>query len=126
MKLWKLVWVILCLGIALSGCGIGGYWMTGDPFYKPDIKPYIAYWHKEGMTEESRLHDWVACGGHPDGGFRLDRNKRKTDESTDTFQTRLEFEFQRCMIRSGYRYTGNCSSEYMKARPLCGEVAPLV
>lgn len=94
--------------------------MNGDPFYKPDIKPYIAYWQKDGMTEDSRLHDWVACEGYSDGGFRLDRNKRLTGESTDTFQMRLEFDFQRCMVRSGYRYTGNCSSEYMKARPLCG------
>lgn len=93
--------------------------MNGNPFREP-VKPYIDYWEKEGITEESRLNDWIVCGGHADGGFRLDRNKRKTDESIDTYQTRLEFEFQRCMIRSGYRYTGNCSSEYMKARPLCG------
>jgi hypothetical protein len=24
------------------------------------------------------------------------------------------------MIRAGYHYTGNCSSEYMKSQPLCG------
>lgn len=36
--------------------------MTGDPFYKPEIKPYIAFWQKEGMTEEGRQEDSVACG----------------------------------------------------------------
>ena len=30
-----------------TGCGIGGHWMTGDPFYKSDTKPNIAYWDKE-------------------------------------------------------------------------------
>lgn len=113
------VYFLLFLGLTQTGCGIGGYWMNGNPFREP-VKPYIDYWDKEGMTKESRLNDWIVCGGHPDGGFRLDRNKRTTDESIDTYQTRLEFEFQRCMIRSGYRYMGNCSSEYMKARPLCG------
>ena len=113
--------VLPCFLILVTGCGIEPA-LSGKAFddYQKSIKPYIAYWHKEGMTEESRLHDWVACGGHPDGGFRLDRNKRQSGESTDTFQTRLEFEFQRCMIRTGYHYTGNCSREYMKARPLCG------
>jgi hypothetical protein len=47
----------------LSGCGIGGVWLEPSnqplsPFY-----PYGARWVKEGMTRESRLADWVACGG---------------------------------------------------------------
>ena len=124
MKLRKFVWSIPVLCLTLSGCGIGGHWMEGisgqaREDYLKSIKPYIAYWQKEGMTVEGR-RDWMACGGHPDGGFRLDRNKRLPSESSDEFRTRLEFEFQRCMLRSGYRYTGDCSSEYMKARPLCG------
>lgn len=84
------------------------------------IKPYIAYWQKEGMTEGSRLRDWVACGGQENGNFSLGRNKRIPGESSDTFRTRLEHDFERCMLRNGYRYTGNCSSEYMKSQPLCG------
>ncbi len=94
--------------------------MNGNPFYEPDIKPYISYWQKDGMTEKSRLNDWVACGGLPDGSFALDRKKRLPDENSDTFRTRLEFEFQRCLLQNSYRYTGNCTSAYMKARPLCG------
>lgn len=94
--------------------------MNGDPFYKPDIKPYIAYWQKEGMTEESKLRDWMACGGQGNGGFSLHRNKRIPGESSDEFRDRLKHDFERCMIRSGYRYTGNCSSEYMQSQPLCG------
>jgi len=118
-------WVVLCLICPLAGCGIGGFWMTGDPSAGKDIKPYLAYWQKEGMTEEGRLKDWVACGGMKDGGFGypLDPNARLSGESEQEFMTRLDHAFQRCMIRSDYHYTGNCSSEYMKARPLCG--APL-
>ena len=125
MKRCHLGWAALCLGFLLTGCELvfqAGPGLSGQARedYLKSIKPYIAYWQKEGMTEESRLRDWMACGGHPDGGFRLDRNKRLPSESSDEFRTRLEFEFQRCMLRSGYRYTGDCSSEYMKARPLCG------
>lgn len=120
MKQLHLSWTTLCLSFLLAGCNMWVGLSDGRDDYLKSIKPYIAYWQKEGMTEESRLRDWVVCGGHPDGGFRFDRNKRLPSESSDEFQTRLGFEFQRCMLRSGYRYTGDCSSEYMKARPLCG------
>lgn len=120
MKVLHLFWIPLLLSGCLYGQCLDGPCALERERMIKSIKPYIAYWEKVGMTEESRLHDWVECGGHADGGFRLDRGKRKVDESTDTFQTRLEFEFQRCMIQCGYRYTGNCSSDYMKTRPLCG------
>ncbi len=110
-----------CLILSMTACGIEPA-LSGKAFddYQKSIKPYIAYWEKPGITEESQLADWMACGGQPDGSFALDRKKRLPDESYDTFRTRLEFEFQRCMIGSGYLYTGDCSSKYMQSRPLCG------
>ena len=118
-------WATLSLiSLTLAGCAGPGL-TTGRDAYLKSIKPYLAYWQKEGMTEEGRLKDWVACGGMKDGGFGypLDPNARLSGESEQEFMTRLDHAFQRCMIRSDYHYTGNCSSEYMKARPLCG--APL-
>lgn len=89
--------------------------------YQRSIKPYIAYWEKPGASEETRLKDWLACGGQPNGNFGVTaKNHLLPGETESAARTRLEFEFQRCMIRSGYRYTGDCSSDYMKARPLCG------
>lgn len=38
----------------LSGCGIGGFWMNGDPSVGKNLKPYGAHWVKDGMTKESR------------------------------------------------------------------------
>lgn len=58
----KSVYFLLMLNIMLTSCGIGGHWMNGNPFREP-VKPYIDYWEKEGMTKESRLNDWVVCGG---------------------------------------------------------------
>ena len=31
--------------------------------YLKSIKPYGAHWIKEGMTRESRITDWLQCGG---------------------------------------------------------------
>ncbi|MBN45209.1 MAG: hypothetical protein CMH23_01900 [Methylophaga sp.] len=118
---WLTLSSICCL---LVGCELifqAGPGLTiGRDEYLKSIKPYIAYWEKDGGSEKSRLEDWKACGGLPDGTFGLDRKKQFPDESNETFRTRLEFEFQRCMISDGYRYTGDCSSKYMQARPLCG------
>ena len=113
-------WVVLCLICPLAGCGIGGFWMTGDPSAGKDIKPYLAYWQKEGMTEEGRLKDWVACGGNERGTFSWKVKQQLPDETDDAARTRQNFAFQRCMSRSGYHYTGDCSSKYMRSRPLCG------
>ena len=113
-------WVVLCLICPLAGCGIGGFWMTGDPSAGKDIKPYIAYWQKEGMTEEGRLKDWMACGGSRDGGFGINIQDRLPGESRAASQERQKTDFQRCLLRAGYRYTGDCSSKYMRSRPLCG------
>ncbi|WP_334108806.1 hypothetical protein [Methylobacillus sp.] len=117
-------WILLSILLLLSGC-LYGQCLDGPCALEREkmiksIKPYIAYWTKEEMTEESRLRDWVNCGGQENGNFSLDRKKRLPDESSDVFRMRLEHDFERCMLRIGYRYTGNCSSEYMKSQPLCG------
>lgn len=113
------VYFLLFLSLTQTGCGIGGHWMNGNPFREP-VKPYIDYWEKEGMTEESRLNDWAACEGSENGTFSWKVKQQFPDETDEAARMRQEHAFQRCLIRSGYRYIGNCSSEYMKARPLCG------
>lgn len=85
-----------------------------------NIKPYIAYWEKTGMTEEGRLRDWMGCGGQANGTYGYRRSGRLPDESEKAFEIRQEHAFQRCMIRAGYRYTGSCSSDWAKSRPQCG------
>ena len=111
-----------CLGLLLTGCNTTILVASGKEFsdYQKSIKPYIAYWQKEGMTEEGRLKDWVACGGNERGTFSWKVKQQLPDETDDAARTRQNFAFQRCMIRSDYHYTGDCSSEYMKARLLCG------
>lgn len=98
--------------------------MTGDPFYKPDIKPYITYWEKEGMTENVRQEDSVSCrsgGVTPGGIYKPDFDKALLPGETESeAYNRLIIDWQRCMIRGGYHYTGNCFSDWAKTRPACG------
>lgn len=55
--------IFIFVSVLLSGCGIGGFWMNGNPHMDP-IQPYGAHWIKDGMTRESRLQDFESCGGN--------------------------------------------------------------
>ncbi len=112
--------ITLVIVLLQTGCGIGGHWMTGDPSAGVNVKPYIAYWEKEGMTEESRLEDWIACGGFRNGGFGINMQDRLPSESQAESQNRQQTDFQRCILSAGYHYTGDCSSDWAKTRPACG------
>lgn len=111
--------LVFFLCAVLNGCGIGGYWMNGNPFYA-SVKPYMSLWHKDGMTEESQRVDWVKCGGSENGNFSSDARKDLPGESPSQGYDRQSIEHQRCLIRLGYRYTGNCSSPALMTKPLCG------
>ena len=121
MKLIAVTSMALFLTFMQSGCGtqIGISGQAREDYLK-SIKPYIAYWQKEGMTEESRLKDWMACGGSRNGSFGINMQDRLPGESQGASQNRQQTDFQRCVLRAGYRYTGNCSSDWAKTRPACG------
>lgn len=114
MRTVNLSWLLAC--VLLVGC------CTLECVGPVDrnIKPYIEYWVKEGVTNEGRLRNWVACGGDKDDSFSWKEIERISGESNEQSSKRQDDNHQRCMIRAGYHYTGNCSSEYMKSQPLCG------
>jgi len=117
-----LLWIVACLGLLLTGCNTTILVASGKEFsdYQKSIKPYIAYWQKDGVTEEERLADWVACGGNENGTFSWKVKEQFSGESDEQTRTRQSFDFQRCVLRAGYRYTGNCSSDRAKTKPYCG------
>lgn len=55
--------IIIIASILLAGCGVGGFWMNGNPSVGRNMPPYGAHWVKEGMTQESRRSDFIQCGG---------------------------------------------------------------
>jgi hypothetical protein len=90
--------------ILLSGCNTQV--ITGEAAERlRHPYPYGARWVKEGMTRESRLADWVACGGGGDmsDGFR----DWIQPETWDSFWPQKEAHSKKtwaCMQSKGYDY----------------------
>ncbi len=89
----------------LIGCGIGGVWLEPSNRPKSPSYPYGARWVKEGMTRESRLADWVTCGGGSDlrDGFR-DWIQPETWESFWPQKEARSKKTWACMQSKGYDY----------------------
>ncbi len=111
---------VLWLSVLLTGCGIG-LGLFPKSSYK--IKPYLQYWEKEGITSSARQSDSRECGStllpSAPGQDNIVFNQKdmKYDEAA---YDRARLAWQRCMIKKGYRYNGDCSSDYAKSRPACG------
>lgn len=123
-----IITTVLCLG--LSGCGIGGFWMNGSPFTAPS-KPYLQRWEKPDISPEQRRYDSRGCGSdwpetaaYPDDvSFSNERmnTTKKPGENVYATDRRLFDDWQRCMLKKGYVYTGMCQdTEISRSRPACG------
>jgi hypothetical protein len=101
------------LTLLLTGCGFvsPGRGPSGDPFsifmyYEKRIEyPYGARWFKKGMTRESRLADWVACGGgvNLSNGFRDWITPEPWEKFNAAREQHLE-ELRACIKAKGYKY----------------------
>jgi hypothetical protein len=77
------------------------------------------------MTPEKRRQDSADCGGGASDspGF----NEKKVEKARRPGETwlkaygRLFDDWDRCMLKKGYRFTGKCyDNEVSKAKPACG------
>ena len=102
----------------LTGCGIGGFWMNGNPNPTP-IKPYGAHWVKEGMTRESRRGDSWACGAaktiHAADHVvftheEITYAKLPEDLNDILANSRLTKKWISCMQSKGYTYLEQCDA----------------
>ena len=80
-------------------------------------------WGLGGRTESVRLTDWVECGGTWDGGYgllNLPNGEYRTTEQIQTESRALFYQIQRCMLKKGYDYVGQCyDSDVSRAQPAC-------
>lgn len=113
MRYFKLVVLVF-----VGGCGIGGYWMNGNPFSDKSATRFVDLWGKVGAISEERMKDWLACGGYVNGNFSLQTEKILPGESDQSAYERLERSFYSCLIKKGYRYSG-CNKEFYKDKPIC-------
>lgn len=118
------------LSFLLSGCGIGGWWMNGNPFLEAP-QPTLQQWEKLGINPERRREDAVKCGADPysastDWAPGTSRNQivaaQRNDETERQTSLRLYHAWERCMLKTGYQFTGPCikDSKFSSARPACG------
>ncbi len=108
----KSLFVYVGLAGLLSGCGIGGLWMNGDPSVGKNLKPYGAHWIKDGMTRESRRADLIACGS-PDGEKiefsqgQIVKEKKPNEPNDIAAYLRLRDKVGACMQSKGYTPVGD-------------------
>ncbi|MDB0566671.1 hypothetical protein AB6Q13_02740 [Ralstonia solanacearum] len=112
----------LLILIQLTGCGIGGFWMNGDPSAGKNLKPYLEEWEKPGTSPEMRGQASASCGGGDSDRAPLFttaqiRAEQRPGEKEIFSYYRLHDNWQRCMLKKGYRYTGKC---YSQSSPGCG------
>jgi hypothetical protein len=104
----NLLWINFIL--VISACGIGGQWMNGEPSAGKNIKPYLHYWLKEGVTTEQRREDSVSCGGsrsdtHPHGvNDRKEKKLMLPGETVWETRERIVKAWKDCMESKGYHY----------------------
>ncbi|WP_250888301.1 hypothetical protein [Ralstonia solanacearum] len=122
VKVKRLKKFSLLILIPLTGCGIGGFWMNGDPSAGKNLKPYLEEWEKPSATPETRRQDSASCGGGDSNHAPLFtateiKAEQRPGEKENFAYSRLHHNWQRCMLAKGYRYTGKC---YSQSSPGCG------
>lgn len=129
----KLVSIVL-ISFLMTGCSIGNGRICGPQTpaincnkegYERlmDTTPYIEKWKKENGTPGGRDVASEECGGGrgkyapviPD---KVIQAERLPGESKDKAYDRLRINWQRCMVKKGYRYTGECYGT--RNTPACG------
>ena len=118
--------LMVCIAL-LSGCCPNGCFVVHGELYQKlaHPKPYIENWEKPGTDPAVRLQDSENCGGGstdraPSFGPGFIKDNERVGEDDNATYTRLFRDWQRCMLKKGYRYTGFCGVEYSKVAPACG------
>jgi len=109
----------------LSGCGIGGYWMNGDPSGGKNITPSRDLWFLSEGSAEMRSKDWIECGGWPTGRYAssvvLPSEKNLSTKELFEIGEKKDEKTVTCMLNKGYRYTGSCQTETARRWQGCRE-----
>lgn len=131
MKVKSLALAVLC--ILLSSCGIGGYWMNGNPFPHKNNRPPLDKWEKASTntTPEQRFQVARECGSEGESygsspsfySEKVAAERKPSDKNDFAPRGRLYDEWERCLLKKGYRYIGEkCSknNKITRASPACG------
>ena len=93
-----------CVSVLLWVSGCNTQVITGEAAERlRHPYPYGARWVKEGMTRESRLADWVACGGgmNLSNGFRTNSHGELMRQYLDEMENHSR-KLSSCIQAKGY------------------------
>lgn len=88
-------------------------------------KPYLHLWEKEGVIQaQGRRDDSANCGGQPSDSNPMrvynEESLQLQGETHWETRQRLAYQWQRCMLNKGYRFTGACyDNEISRDSPAC-------
>lgn len=120
--------LLLISAITLTGCVIGNGRICGPQtalaYCDAEAEQRLLHptplrdeWEKSDASSAARQLDWVACGGHEDGGYRVGF---ETEGSAFSAARKVYYGIQRCMLQHGYTYIGRCDNAISMAQPKCG------
>lgn len=124
-------YLILCLlSVVLAGCRASDWWFNGVSFLEAP-QPTLQQWEKPGVNSEGRREDALKCGANPydvsmDWVKVFEKKQtdavQHSDEAEQQASSSLYHEWERCMFKAGYHYTGQCyyNDKISSARPACG------
>ena len=118
--------IVFFIPLFFSGCGIGGYWMNGNPFVSEPGPPRIETWIKPDTSAEQRVQDSKECGGTPLGSSfneqQIETEREPGEKGYSAPLARLHHKWERCMLGKGYQYIGQCylDDSVSRNRPACG------
>lgn len=107
--------------------------MNGDPFANRNIKPTLDKWEKPGVetTRSQKMQVSKECGSEDDKyntspSFypeKVAAERKPSDKNDFAPRGRLYHEWERCLLKKGYRYIGEkCArnNTTTRASPACG------
>jgi hypothetical protein len=97
---------VILLPLLVSGCLLESV----GPIDR-SIKPYGAHWIKDGMTRDSRRHDFKECGGDS-VSFKAGYEKQRDQTTADYFEglNKHTLKVHSCMRAKDYIYLEQCDA----------------
>ena len=97
---------VILLPLLVSGCLLESV----GPIDR-SIKPYGAHWIKDGMTRDSRRHDFKECGGNS-VSFKAGYEKQRDQTTADYFEglNKHTLKVHSCMRAKDYIYLEQCDA----------------
>ena len=111
MKINSIIFLAFIFPISLSGCGVGGWWMEGDPYTgRESFKPAYLRWYKVESDYKLSQRDWVECGGLENGMVTVPHENISDYDAEMKYDLKYD-QVESCMVNKGYRYSGPCGGE---------------